>query len=81
MNFTLPSGENIYFDENGDPVAAYELVNWQKTQAGNIEFVAVGSYDASLPKRKQFTISEINITWAAESQMVSDLLNNNVQEI
>ncbi|XP_042269353.1 extracellular calcium-sensing receptor-like [Thunnus maccoyii] len=67
VNFTLQSGESIHFDENGDPVATYELVNWQKNQAGNTVFVAVGSYDASLPKEKQFTMSKINITWANDS--------------
>lgn len=75
VNFTLQSGESIHFDENGDPVATYELVNWQKNQAGNTVFVAVGSYDASLPKEKQFTMSKINITWANDSLKVSVLLN------
>ncbi|CAJ1065299.1 LOW QUALITY PROTEIN: extracellular calcium-sensing receptor-like [Xyrichtys novacula] len=66
-NFTLQSGERQYFDENGDPAATYELVNWQKSQAGDTVFVAVGSYDASLPNGKQFTMNGINIAWAAGS--------------
>uniref|UniRef100_A0A669DSX0 Olfactory receptor C family, h1 n=1 Tax=Oreochromis niloticus TaxID=8128 RepID=A0A669DSX0_ORENI len=53
VNFTLQSGERVYFDENGDPSATYELVNWQKNQAGDIIFVAVGSYDASLPNESR----------------------------
>lgn len=61
----------MYFDENGDPAAIYELVNWQKSRAGDIVFVAVGSYDASLPDEKQFTMNGINIIWAAESLEVS----------
>ncbi|XP_069004362.1 extracellular calcium-sensing receptor-like [Embiotoca jacksoni] len=67
VNFTLQSGERVYFDGNGDPAATYELVNWQRSQAGDTVFVAVGSYDASLPNGKQFTMNGINITWAAES--------------
>ncbi|XP_042342899.1 extracellular calcium-sensing receptor-like [Plectropomus leopardus] len=67
VNFTLQSGERVYFDENGDPAATYELVNWQRNQAGDTVFVAVGSYDASLPTGKQFTMNGVNITWAAES--------------
>ncbi|XP_071352918.1 extracellular calcium-sensing receptor-like isoform X3 [Trachinotus anak] len=64
VNFTLQSGERVYFDGNGDPAATYELVNWQKNQAGDTVFVAVGSYDASLPNGKQFTMNGINIIWA-----------------
>ncbi|XP_028428754.1 extracellular calcium-sensing receptor [Perca flavescens] len=67
VNFTLQSGERVYFDENGDPTATYELVNWQRNQAGDVVFVAVGRYDASLPNGKQFTMNGINTTWAAES--------------
>ena len=58
------------FDENGDPAATYELVNWQRNQAGDIVFVAVGSYDASLPNGKQFIMNGINTTWAAGSPKV-----------
>ncbi|KAM4627560.1 vomeronasal type-2 receptor 1-like [Polymixia lowei] len=67
VNFTLESGERVYFDQNGDPAAIYELVNWQRNQAGETMFVTVGSYDASLPNGKQFTMNGINITWTAES--------------
>ncbi|XP_076002619.1 extracellular calcium-sensing receptor-like [Genypterus blacodes] len=66
VNFTLQSGERVYFDENGDPAAAYELVNWHRNQAGEPVFVTAGSYDASLPDGKQFTMNGINITWAAK---------------
>ncbi|XP_074496716.1 extracellular calcium-sensing receptor-like [Sebastes fasciatus] len=68
VNFTLQSGETVGFDENGDPTATYELVNWQRNQAGEAVFVAVGSYDASLPNGKQFIMNGINTTWAAGSQ-------------
>ncbi|XP_053279436.1 extracellular calcium-sensing receptor-like [Pleuronectes platessa] len=67
VNFTLQSGERVYFDGNGDPAATYELVNWQRNQAGDTVFVAVGSYDASLPNGEQFTMNGLNITWASES--------------
>lgn len=74
VNFTLQSGERVYFDGNGDPAATYELVNWQRDEAGDTEFVTVGSYDASLPTGKQFTMNGINITWAAKSTKVSKML-------
>ena len=45
------------FDANGDPVARYELVNWQKSESGSIEMVTVGRYDASLPAGQEFHIN------------------------
>ena len=50
------------FDANGDPVARYELVNWQKSESGSIEIVTVGLYDASLPEGQEFRINR-NLTW------------------
>ncbi|CAJ1065288.1 extracellular calcium-sensing receptor-like [Xyrichtys novacula] len=53
---------HVSFDANGDPVAMYELVNWQKSESGSIELVTVGRYDASLPVGKEFNINR-NLTW------------------
>ncbi|XP_037533768.1 extracellular calcium-sensing receptor-like [Nematolebias whitei] len=61
VNFSQ-NGYPVSFDANGDPVAFYELVNWQKSERGVIEVVAVGYYDASLPKGQEFQINK-NITW------------------
>lgn len=77
MNFTLQSGETVYFDDFGDPAATYELVNWQRTQEGNTVFMVVGNYDASQPNSRQFTMNSMNITWAAGLQKVPDMLNCN----
>uniref|UniRef100_A0A3B3DBK6 Extracellular calcium-sensing receptor-like n=1 Tax=Oryzias melastigma TaxID=30732 RepID=A0A3B3DBK6_ORYME len=59
VNFSLQSGEKVYFDERGDPPATYQLVNWQKNSAGDTVFVTVGSYDASLPDGKISALFEI----------------------
>lgn len=75
VNFTLPSGERVHFDGNGDPAATYDLVNWQRNRAGEIMFVAVGSYDASQPNGRQFIMNRNNISWAAESLEVTEGLN------
>uniref|UniRef100_A0A8C4RUG8 Extracellular calcium-sensing receptor-like n=1 Tax=Erpetoichthys calabaricus TaxID=27687 RepID=A0A8C4RUG8_ERPCA len=42
------NGEYVNFDINGDPPARYELVNWQLSINGIIEFVTIGFYD--IPK-------------------------------
>ncbi|KAK2847376.1 hypothetical protein Q5P01_010375 [Channa striata] len=61
VNFSQ-NGYHVSFDANGDPVAKYELVNWQKTNSGSLQFVTVGYYDASLPVGQEFLINK-NVTW------------------
>ncbi|XP_043975257.1 extracellular calcium-sensing receptor-like [Gambusia affinis] len=61
VNFSR-NGYHVSFDPNGDPVAFYELVNWQKSVNGVTKLAKVGYYDASLPKGQQFNIDQ-NITW------------------
>ncbi|XP_045898814.1 extracellular calcium-sensing receptor-like, partial [Micropterus dolomieu] len=61
VNFSR-NGYDVSFDASGDPVARYELVNWQKNESGRIEFVTVGHYDASLPVGQEFRINR-NLTW------------------
>ncbi|XP_041126760.1 extracellular calcium-sensing receptor-like [Polyodon spathula] len=64
VNFTTKTGEKVFFDDNGDPAAKYELVNWHPNKNGKTEFVTVGFYDASLLAGKQFTMNNISIVWA-----------------
>lgn len=71
VNFTQ-NGYDVSFDDNGDPVATYELVNWQKGESGTIEMVTVGQYDASLPAGLEFTIHR-NLSWQEGSTHVSVL--------
>nr|XP_046245282.1 extracellular calcium-sensing receptor-like [Scatophagus argus] len=61
VNFSQ-NGYDVSFDANGDPVATYELVNWQKSESGSTELVTVGFYDASLPAGQEFSINR-NLTW------------------
>ncbi|XP_048027266.1 extracellular calcium-sensing receptor-like [Megalobrama amblycephala] len=69
VNFTMTSGQKVYFDKNGDPTARYELINWQKNGAGETNFITVGHYDASLPSEQQFVMNSINIIWEGDSYL------------
>ncbi|XP_073688984.1 extracellular calcium-sensing receptor-like [Garra rufa] len=51
------NNHSVSFDTNGDPVATYELVNWQLQGDGSVDFVTVGQYDASQPKGQEFSLS------------------------
>ncbi|XP_066566405.1 extracellular calcium-sensing receptor-like [Amia ocellicauda] len=70
VHFTTKDGEEVYFDENGDPAAKYDLVNWQLNEDGRTEFVTVGFYDASLPEAQQLTLNNRSIVWARDGHQV-----------
>uniref|UniRef100_A0A671U4M5 G-protein coupled receptors family 3 profile domain-containing protein n=1 Tax=Sparus aurata TaxID=8175 RepID=A0A671U4M5_SPAAU len=39
VNFTTQNGAKVFFDENGESVAQYDLVNWQMKEDGSAEIV------------------------------------------
>nr|XP_046244542.1 extracellular calcium-sensing receptor-like [Scatophagus argus] len=68
VNFTTKIGENVFFDELGDPVARYALVNWQMDETGYVLFETIGYYDASRPEGQQFEMKEdVRAVWAGEN--------------
>uniref|UniRef100_A0A8C4TJK4 G-protein coupled receptors family 3 profile domain-containing protein n=1 Tax=Erpetoichthys calabaricus TaxID=27687 RepID=A0A8C4TJK4_ERPCA len=69
VNYTTSYGENVYFDENGDPVAKYDLINWQMSEKGTIKFVNVGLYDSSLLAGKQFSMNNVNSIFCLKCQL------------
>ncbi|XP_066540620.1 extracellular calcium-sensing receptor-like [Hoplias malabaricus] len=62
VNFTMKNGNRVMFDSNGDPVAVYELINWQVQKDGTLDFVTVGHYDSSKSKGEEFSINKA-ISW------------------
>uniref|UniRef100_A0A672Z1M7 Extracellular calcium-sensing receptor-like n=2 Tax=Sphaeramia orbicularis TaxID=375764 RepID=A0A672Z1M7_9TELE len=70
IKFKTKEGDEVYFNENGDPAAKYEIINWQPTQTGIVDFVTVGLYDASLPADRQLNLENITLIWAQNSLQV-----------
>uniref|UniRef100_A0A8C1HUI5 G-protein coupled receptors family 3 profile domain-containing protein n=1 Tax=Cyprinus carpio carpio TaxID=630221 RepID=A0A8C1HUI5_CYPCA len=58
VQFTIKTGEEISFDASGDPVARYDLVNWQPVQDGSLQFKNVGFYDSSLPSEQHLQVNQ-----------------------
>ncbi|KAM8768474.1 extracellular calcium-sensing receptor-like [Acanthopagrus schlegelii] len=70
VNFKTKEGDEVYFNENGDPAAKYEIINWQPTENGIVDFVTVGLHDATLPADKQLKLQSQFLIWAQNSQQV-----------
>ncbi|XP_034723350.1 extracellular calcium-sensing receptor-like [Etheostoma cragini] len=70
IQFKTKEGDDVYFNENGDPAAKYAIINWQPTEHGIVDFVTVGLYDASLPANKQLNLQNKSLIWAKNSQQV-----------
>ena len=69
MHFKTKDGEEVYFDKNGDPVAKYEIINWQTTEDHH-EFVTVGLYDSSFPENNRLVVKMESILWAQNTNQV-----------
>uniref|UniRef100_A0A7N6F5R4 G-protein coupled receptors family 3 profile domain-containing protein n=2 Tax=Anabas testudineus TaxID=64144 RepID=A0A7N6F5R4_ANATE len=70
IHFWTKEGDEVYFNENGDPPAKYDIINWQPTENGVVDFVTVGLYDASLPADKQLSLKNKSLVWAQNSKQV-----------
>ncbi|XP_051254251.1 extracellular calcium-sensing receptor-like isoform X3 [Dicentrarchus labrax] len=79
IQFKTKEGDEVYFNEYGDPAAKYEIINWQPTENGIVDFVTVGLHDASLPVDKQLNLQNKSLIWAQNSQQFA--VRNVLQEL
>ncbi|XP_061576353.1 extracellular calcium-sensing receptor-like [Cololabis saira] len=71
VQFLNSVDDEIKFDENGDPSAMYDLVNWQLKPNGEMEFVAIGRFDETTDTSNQkLQIKEQNILWNGNQTQV-----------
>lgn len=71
VNFTTQNGAKVFFDENGDSVAQYDLVNWQMKEDGHADIVNIGQYDTSFPVGKKFKLKDTaKIVWGGNNKEV-----------
>ncbi|KAM6961469.1 extracellular calcium-sensing receptor-like [Aplochiton taeniatus] len=71
VHYSNSFGDETRFDENGDPAAMYDLVNWQLGQDGQIKFVTIGHfYEISALGKPQLWIQEGNIVWNGNQNTV-----------
>ncbi|XP_069816226.1 extracellular calcium-sensing receptor-like [Dendropsophus ebraccatus] len=70
LHLNMSDGRQLFFDENGDPPAVYDIVNWQLSPEGKLQQVKVGSYDTSITSGDVFTINTSHIQWGTGHRMV-----------
>ncbi|MBN3324993.1 CASR protein, partial [Atractosteus spatula] len=62
VQFVDRTGRKLYFDENGDTVPKYDIINWQQEADGSIVVRRVGWYDGS-QKGQELWIDQASIIW------------------
>ncbi|XP_018416490.1 PREDICTED: extracellular calcium-sensing receptor-like [Nanorana parkeri] len=68
--FQTKDNTNIFFDENGDPPALYDIVNWQISSTGSLEQVIVGSYDSSSADGNTMSVDHAAMVWVNNNTKV-----------
>ncbi|XP_037692651.1 extracellular calcium-sensing receptor [Choloepus didactylus] len=71
LNFTSNMGEQVTFDECGDLVGNYSIINWHLSpEDGSIVFKEVGNYNVYARKGERLFINEEKILWSGFSREV-----------
>ncbi|XP_029374060.1 extracellular calcium-sensing receptor-like [Echeneis naucrates] len=68
VNFTTSFGDEVSFDENGDVLPIYDIMNWQWLPDGGIKVQYVGEVKKSALKGEELTLHEDKIYWNFESK-------------
>ncbi|XP_028428726.1 extracellular calcium-sensing receptor [Perca flavescens] len=67
VNFMTPFGDQVSFDENGDVLPIYDIMNWLWLPDGRTKVQNVGAVKGSA-NGEELTIDEDNIFWNFESK-------------
>ncbi|XP_071353041.1 extracellular calcium-sensing receptor-like isoform X2 [Trachinotus anak] len=68
VNFTTSFGDQVLFDENGDVLPIYDIMNWQWLPDGGTKVQNVGEVKKSAFKGEELTLVEDKIFWNFESK-------------
>lgn len=62
VNFRNQFGDNVFFDENGDPPASYDIINWQ-LRDGQVQHVTLGHFASAASGSYELSVKEGEIVW------------------
>ncbi|XP_058480217.1 extracellular calcium-sensing receptor-like [Solea solea] len=63
VNFTTTFGDQVSFDENGDALPIYDIMNWEWLPDGRTKVQRVGEVKRSAFKGEELTLDEDKIFW------------------
>nr|XP_033487363.1 extracellular calcium-sensing receptor-like [Epinephelus lanceolatus] len=66
VNFTTPFGDQVSFDENGDALPIYDIMNWLWLPNGRTKVQTVGVVRKLASKGEELTLDEDKIFWNFE---------------
>ena len=76
VNFSTTFGDQVSFDENGDALPIYDVMNWLWLPDERTRLQNVGEVKRSAFKGEELTIDEEKIFWNSQSKKVtSDFFN------
>lgn len=71
VNFTTAFGDQVSFDENGDALPIYDVMNWLWLADGSTKVQNVGVVKKSASTGEELTLHEERIFWNFESKKVT----------
>ena len=76
VNFTTSSGDHVTFDENGDALPIYDVINWAWLPDGSTKAQNVGVFKKSVSAGEELILDEDRIFWNFESKKVTFAFSN-----
>lgn len=71
VNFTTPFGDQVSFDENGDPLPIYDVMNWKWLPDSGTKIQNVGEVKKSALGGEELILNENLIFWNFEPKQVT----------
>ena len=71
VNFTTSFGDDVSFDENGDALPIYDVMNWVLLPDGSVKVQNVGVIKRTASGDEELTLHEDRIVWRNDSQQVT----------
>ncbi|XP_062993084.1 vomeronasal type-2 receptor 26-like [Elgaria multicarinata webbii] len=81
ISFNNSAGEKVSFDQNGEIIDGFDIINWVTFPNQSFQRVRVGKMDPRAPQEEVFTICEGTIIWHSRYNQVQPLsqCNDNCQ--